>query len=150
MDHPVVQLSDATLNLLSPSKFEPFVPISHQNLFRVLHLFDQMACGIQKRLGSLFREKAAKKAQEASLLKSLSVAPPLSKRTRTILPKQSQRSKPLPTKSPVDQNLVFALEKIRADSSFQRRTPGIYQPIISPAPDETPVIHIPRQFDGSP
>lgn len=155
MDRSVVPLSDSILNLISPSKdFEPFVPVSHQNLFRVLHLFDRMASGTQKVLA----REAARRAQESSLLKQISSAPLPSKRPRSSSAplfrgapqKRSAGLNPAHSKKPTDKNLVLALEKIRSESSFQRRTPGIYQPIISPAADETPEVHIPRQFDGAP
>jgi hypothetical protein len=101
-------LIESAKNLLSTSsRFEPFIPCSHQNGIRTLNLFEGLTQITHQNLES-----------KKLLLDSLYPA------------QNSQtQSKPKP-RTTKDQALTQALLKLRNSKQTMRKTPGIFQPIL--------------------
>lgn len=135
MDRSLITLiSSLASNLLSTStQFEPYVPNSKQNLYYSLDLLSE--------LGELARVSLETEFPEpAIVLEPARVEEePLPKLEQTLLPKPADNlvnnsAKPsapfLKRSKEVDQSLIDALQTLRDSKKFQRKTMGVFSPIL--------------------
>ncbi len=121
-------ISSLASNLLSTStQFEPYVPNSKQNLYYSLNLLSE--------LGELARVSLETEFPEPTTIEEV----PLPKVEQTLPPKpagnlvnhSAKTSGPFLKRSKeVDQSLIDALQTLRESKKFQRKTMGVFSPIL--------------------
>ena len=120
MDRTLKSLvSSLASNLLSTStQFEPYVPNSKQNLYYSLNLLSGL--GELARI-SLETEYPQSCAESSTPQQS---PPPPVLQSKASLGSSRDRSKE------VDQSLLRALQTLRESKQFQRKTMGVFSPIL--------------------
>jgi hypothetical protein len=122
-------ISSLASNLLSAStQFEPYIPNSKQNLYYSLNLLSGLGDLARVSLETEYpnpppvEEITLQQQQPIIVLEQPIAAPTLP--TKSPLENSKQRSKE------VDQSLIQALQTLRDSKQFQRKTMGVFSPIL--------------------
>jgi hypothetical protein len=135
-------ISSLASNLLSPSaSFEPYIPNSKQNLYYSLNLLSELGGLTQTSLESEYPEPVVEapsvpkfeplsprqKLEHLTPQQELKALPPLQKQNNP----GSKSSNPLLKRcKDVDQSLLQALQTLRESKQFQRKTMGVFSPVL--------------------